>query len=99
MSRERWGTFSVADHLRPRAFVAVVMRYDLLVIPYPPTPEEYARWTLLNWYPDLPLIAAGATGLVSVAAFAKFDRKPSIDAGDREAAAMIHDIHKNFNWA
>ena len=52
MSRERWGTFSVADHLRPRAFVADVLLYDRLVIPYPPTPDERARWTGLKWYPD-----------------------------------------------
>ncbi len=47
----------------------------------------------------VPLVVAGATGLVSVAAFAKLERKPKIDAGDCEAAAMLHDVHKNFKWA
>jgi hypothetical protein len=53
VSRERWGTFSVADHKRPRAFVAEVLLYDRLVIPYPPTPEERERWTAQTWKPDL----------------------------------------------
>lgn len=53
MSRERWGTFSVADHLRPRAFVAEALLFDRLVIPYPPTPEERQRWTAQKWQPDL----------------------------------------------
>lgn len=52
MSRERWGTFSVADHLRPRAFVAEVLLYDRLVIPCPLTAEERARWTGLRWEPE-----------------------------------------------
>jgi hypothetical protein len=34
---ELWGTFSVKDHLRERAFVAEVLLYDRLVIPRPPT--------------------------------------------------------------
>jgi hypothetical protein len=45
-----------------------------------------------------PLIVAGASGLISVAAFVKFDRKPSIDGGDCEAAAMIHDVQERFEW-
>jgi len=46
-----------------------------------------------------PLVIAGVGGLISVAAFARFDRKPKIDAGDCEAAAMIHDVQKEFKWA
>ncbi len=53
MSRERWGTFSVADHLQPRAFVAEVMLYDRLVVPYPPTQEERQKWTEHSWEPGL----------------------------------------------
>jgi hypothetical protein len=52
MSRERWGTFSVNDHLRPRAFVADVLLYDKLIIPVPPTTEERNRWETNNWDPD-----------------------------------------------
>jgi hypothetical protein len=44
-----------------------------------------------------PFVVAGATGLLSVAAFAKLDRKPKIDAGECQAAAMIHDVQKNLN--
>jgi hypothetical protein len=43
---ELWGTFSVRDHLRRRAFVAELLIYDRLVIPYPPPGDgvEYGRW-------------------------------------------------------
>ena len=51
MSRERWGTFSVADHLRPRAFVADVLLYDRLVLPYPPTTDERDNWVAQDWDP------------------------------------------------
>lgn len=40
---EVWGTYSVRDHLRSRAFVADVLLYDQLVIPRPPTPVEEAQ--------------------------------------------------------
>ena len=41
-----------------------------------------------------PCMAAGA--LFSIAQFVKFDRKPVIQAGECEAAAMFYDIRKNF---
>ncbi len=44
----------------------------------------------------VPLLAAGITGLASIAAFAKFDRRPKIDAGECDAAAMIHDFQNTF---
>jgi hypothetical protein len=53
MSRERWGTFSVVDHHRPRAFVAEVLLYDRLVLPYPPDEEQRSRWSGQQWKPDL----------------------------------------------
>lgn len=53
MSRERWGTFSVADHLRARAFVAEVLLYDRLIVPYPPNAEERERWSKQDWKPDI----------------------------------------------
>ena len=37
---EQWGTYSVKDHLRHRAFVADVILFDKLVIPRPPTDDE-----------------------------------------------------------
>src|SRR6266568_999275 len=58
---ELWGTFSVKDHVRPRAFVAEVLLYDRLVIPRPPTREEEqrlpgeadqsVRWGANGWKP------------------------------------------------
>jgi hypothetical protein len=53
MSRERWGTFSVSDHQRPRAFVAEVLLYDRLIIPFPPDKKERDRWEGNKWKPDL----------------------------------------------
>src|SRR5215467_1697147 len=44
MSRQRWGTFSVFDHLQSNPFVADVLLYDRLVIPYPPDATERERW-------------------------------------------------------
>ncbi len=42
MKIQQWGTYSVRDHLRPRAFVADVLLFDKLVIPRPPTDKEIA---------------------------------------------------------
>jgi len=52
MSRQRWGTFSVVDHQRPRAFVAEVLLYDKLVIPTPPDAAERDRWREIGRDPD-----------------------------------------------
>jgi hypothetical protein len=53
MPIERWGTFAVNDHLRKKAFVADVLLYDKLVIPYPPPddPKEQERWNTEQWSP------------------------------------------------
>jgi hypothetical protein len=48
-----WGTFSVADHLRQRPFVADVLLYDQLVVPVPDGDEERARWRMIGRDPDL----------------------------------------------
>src|SRR5262249_41518304 len=52
MTRERWGTFSVADHKRGRAFVADVLLYDRLIIPIPPNDVERKDWTKTGWVPE-----------------------------------------------
>ena len=54
MDWELWGTFSVGDHLRRRAFVADVLLYDRLVIPTPPETDdaEQKRWREMGWRPD-----------------------------------------------
>ena len=46
--KEVWATYSVRDHLAPRAFVADVMLYDRLVIPIPATGDA-AHWK--DWNP------------------------------------------------
>ena len=53
MTRQRWGTFAVADHLSTRAFITEVFLYNRLVIPYPPSPEERVRWKDNKWAPGL----------------------------------------------
>jgi hypothetical protein len=47
-----WGTFSVADHIRPRPFVSDVLVYDRLLIPTPDAPDE-ARGVEEGWQPNL----------------------------------------------
>ena len=51
---EIWGSFSVIDHRRSRAFVAETLIYDRLIIPHPPSGdgEEYGRWRRNKWRPD-----------------------------------------------
>jgi hypothetical protein len=53
MDWELWGTFSVGDHLRRRAFVSDVLLYDRLVIPTPPESDvdEQDRWQKMGWRP------------------------------------------------
>lgn len=53
MPIERWATFAVNDHLRDKPFVAEVLLYDKLVIPYPPPddPKELERWQAEEWSP------------------------------------------------
>jgi hypothetical protein len=38
-----WATYSVMDHLEPKAFVADVMLYDRLIIPVP-AEDDLERW-------------------------------------------------------
>jgi hypothetical protein len=48
--KEFWGTFSVRDHMRKRAFVAEVLLYEKLVVPVPP--DEYLEeWITNRWQP------------------------------------------------
>lgn len=53
MAEERWGSFSVRDHLDLDGLVANVLLYDRLIIPYPPDPAETARWQANGWDPRL----------------------------------------------
>jgi hypothetical protein len=53
MTRERWGTFSVIDHINASAFVPEILLYDRLVIPVPCSDEDRVRWTNNGWKPDL----------------------------------------------
>lgn len=51
--RERWGSFSVADHKAGDKLVTDVLTYDRLVIPFPPDQAERERWRNRGWNPDL----------------------------------------------
>lgn len=52
--RERWGTFSVRDHMTAAPFVSDVLLYDRLIIPVPDSgdhsAEEAAIWR--RWQPE-----------------------------------------------
>jgi hypothetical protein len=55
---QRWGSFSVRDHLPEQAFVLETLLYDRLIIPVPPEKkddpkqEERKRWIDNRWNPD-----------------------------------------------
>lgn len=53
--RERWGTFSVRDHVSDAPFVTEVLLYDRLVIPVPDPDDSQAveYWKKENWQPEL----------------------------------------------
>jgi hypothetical protein len=52
MTTQIWGTFSVADHLRKRPYVADVLLYDRLVVPVVPAdPESRRHWNERDWRP------------------------------------------------
>ncbi|MCC2665178.1 MAG: hypothetical protein K0R41_2850 [Geminicoccaceae bacterium] len=55
MARQRWGSFSVRDHLNTRALATDVLLYDRLIFPVPPEREEKALeyWRAKGWDPDL----------------------------------------------
>ncbi|AJG20752.1 hypothetical protein RR42_m3384 [Cupriavidus basilensis] len=71
-----------------KAKVDVYWRFAFIAIP--------AAIGMVTAGAGMPLVFAGASGLVSIAALVRFDRKPRIDAGDCDAAAMIHDIQQHF---
>ena len=53
MKVHTWGTFSVRDHVKARAFVAEAVLFDKLVVPTPP-PEDssaFSNWDRNEWYP------------------------------------------------
>jgi hypothetical protein len=52
-SRQRWGTFAITDHLRRQPFVAEVLLYDRLVIPYPADELVASQWRDRGWRPGL----------------------------------------------
>jgi hypothetical protein len=65
MKLQQWGTFSVKDHLKSRAFVAEVLLFDRLVIPRPASEREIRaegqghlgedqieRWRAKGWFPE-----------------------------------------------
>jgi hypothetical protein len=53
MSNERWGAFSVIDHIDAAALAADVLLYDRLLLPVPPNKTEADRWQKHAWQPEL----------------------------------------------
>jgi hypothetical protein len=51
MSIERWGAFSVVDHMDARKLAADVLLYDRLVLPKPPDWDR-ERWVKRKWEPE-----------------------------------------------
>lgn len=53
--RERWGTFSVRDHVSDAPFVSDVLLYDRLIIPVPDPsdPKSGELWSNEGWKPEL----------------------------------------------
>ena len=53
MSQERWGAFSVKDHIDAAALAADVLLYDKLRLPVPDNAKEVERWERMGWKPGL----------------------------------------------
>ncbi len=53
--RERWGSFSVRDHVSDAPFVSDVLLYDRLIIPIPDPADHSAaeHWLKQGWKPEL----------------------------------------------
>jgi hypothetical protein len=52
--RERWGAFSVRDHISIAPFVSEVLLYDRLIIPVPDPDDKQAEvdWANQGWQPE-----------------------------------------------
>ena len=72
-----------------KAFRNVVARYAFTVIPI-----GLAMAGALIAKSETSLVIAGTSGLVQLARFWEFDRKPVIADGDLDAAAMVHDARR-----
>jgi hypothetical protein len=75
-----------------KAFRNVVVRYAFTVIPI-----GLAMAGALMGGSKTGLEIASASGLVQLARFWTFDRKPAIADGDLDAAAMVHDARKTLS--
>jgi hypothetical protein len=53
MPGQRWGAFSVIDHIDAEALAADVLLYDRLMLPVPPDDAEVRRWEEKDWQPGL----------------------------------------------
>lgn len=53
--RERWGAFSVRDHVSDAPFVSEVLLYDRLIIPIPDPNDNLAEvsWAHEGWKPNV----------------------------------------------
>lgn len=91
-----WGTFSVADHLRKRAFVADVLIYDRLLIPVP-VPEDIERWESRDWRPDqqrqiIEVLKEGDPSRVQEIPWTGRWEEEFAERKEKLAAAAAHDV-------
>ncbi|HLW69271.1 MAG TPA: hypothetical protein VKS22_01475 [Candidatus Binataceae bacterium] len=74
-----------------KAFISTVARYVFLMIPM-----ALAMVGVLIPGKAAGLVLVGTGGPVEFTKFRLFERKPSIEAGELDAAAMIHDARKKL---
>jgi hypothetical protein len=53
MARQRWATFSVADHKDLPNLIPDILTFDKLIFPYPRDRNERSNWEKADWRPDL----------------------------------------------
>ncbi len=103
MSRERWGTYSVRDHIGPQPFAADVLMFDRLIIPHPEGEKEYVRWAAAGWQPDR---LDQMLGVLRADADEKSRRAITVPWNDftedlfskRTATAGVLDAEANLQW-
>lgn len=89
-----WGTFSVNDHRRPRAFVSDVLVYDRLIVPVP-AEGDWERWKGRN--PErqrelLDVLMEGNADRVLEVPWDSSRRKEADEAKARFAAEAAFDV-------
>lgn len=103
MNRERWGTYSVNDHMAAQPFVADVLMYDRLVIPRPPE-HSRAVWAQNGWDPDrldevLAILHPGNDPAKQHAILVTWDEEAEEIFKEKARAANIMGAQANFEMS